>query len=153
VTSLSRSWLAAGLAVLLAAPLAEAAAPPGEIPVTPETYERGEAAMRRFCLSCHGAPGGQPPDPLGPRLRPEVWGEPAQAYENVGQLWRINRRMDQPFQGTDADRRALAEWLARRARENRTPFWKVALPWAAALAAAAIAGVLFLRARRRDGAP
>ena len=141
-----------GPATLLAALLAAfAPARADDGPVSPEVYERGEQAMRRFCLSCHGAPGGQPPDPLGPRLRPEVWGDPELAYLNVGQLWRVNRRMDQPFPGTDADRRALAEWLARRARENRTPAWKVALPWAAALAAAALAAVLFLRTRRREG--
>jgi mono/diheme cytochrome c family protein len=118
--------------------------------VSPEVYERGERAMRRFCLSCHGSPGGHPPDPLGPRLRPELWGDPEQAYRNVGQLWRINRRMDQPFPGDDAERKALSEWLARRARENRTPAWKSALPWAGALAAAVVAGVLFLRSRRRE---
>jgi mono/diheme cytochrome c family protein len=122
-------------------------------PVSPEVYERGERTMRRFCLSCHGSPGGQPPDPLGPRLRPEVWGTAAQAYQNVGQLWRINRRMDQPFPGSDEDRKALAEWLARRAQENRTPAWKVALPWAGAIAGAVLAGALFLRARRRDRSP
>jgi mono/diheme cytochrome c family protein len=113
-------------------------------------YERGERVMRRFCLSCHGSPGGQPPDPLGPRLRPEVWGTAEQAYQNIGQLWRINRRMDQPFAGDDADRRALAAWLARRARENVRPAWKAALPWVGVVAAALVAGALFLRTSRRE---
>jgi mono/diheme cytochrome c family protein len=140
-------------ALLLALPLAAAA---GDVPgdaASAEAHERGERAMRRFCLSCHGSPGGQPPDPLGPRLRPEVWGDPEQAYQNVGQLWRVNRRMDQPFPGDDAERRALAGWLARRARENQVPAWKVALPWAGAVAAAAVAFGLILRARRRDQSP
>ena len=104
--------------------------------------------MRRFCLSCHGSPGGVPEDPLGPRLRPEVWGDPARAYDNVGHLWRINRRMDQPFPGSDEERRALAAWLSRRALENRTPPWKVALPWAAAAAGLLAAVAVALRARR-----
>jgi mono/diheme cytochrome c family protein len=115
----------------------------------PETLAQGEQVMRRFCLSCHGAPGGQPADPLGPRLRPEVWPDAGQAYENVGQLWRINRRMDQPFTGSDADRRALAAWLAHRAEQNRTPPWKVALPWVAAGAGLLAALWFLLRARRR----
>ena len=108
--------------------------------------------MRRFCLSCHGAPGGKVEDPLGPRLRPEAWADPARAYENVGALQRINRRMDQPFRGTDEERRDLAAWLAWRALGNRTPAWQVALPWAAAgagLLAAAGFAVLAGRRRRR----
>jgi mono/diheme cytochrome c family protein len=152
VRSPSLRWFPALLGAALAAFPGAAPAPAraSEASVPPEVYERGERAMRRFCLSCHGSPGGQVPDPLGPRLRPEVWGDAEQAYLNVGQLWRINRRMDQPFPGDDAERRALSEWLARRARENRTPAWKGALPWAGALAAAVVAGVLFLRTRRRD---
>ncbi len=122
-------------------------------PVGPDVQARGEEVMRRFCLSCHGSPGGKPEDPLGPRLRPEVWGDPERAYENLGQLWRINRRMDQPFQGTDADRRALAAWLSRRAQENRTPAWKVAVPWAAAGTLLLAAVLLVVRARRRGASP
>jgi mono/diheme cytochrome c family protein len=120
----------------------------GATPASPAVLARGEQVMRRFCLSCHGSPGGIPEDPLGPRLRPELWADPERAYENVGQLWRINRRMDQPFHGSDEDRRALAAWLARRAAENRTPAWKVALPWAAAGAVLLAAGLLAVRSRR-----
>jgi mono/diheme cytochrome c family protein len=154
VRSPSRRWptAALGAALVVFPGAAPAPARATEAPVSPEVYARGEQAMRRFCLSCHGSPGGQPPDPLGPRLRPEVWGDPEQAYRNVGQLWRINRRMDQPFPGDDADRKALSEWLARRARENQTPAWKGALPWLGALAAAVVGGVLFLRTRRREAA-
>ena len=116
---------------------------------SPDVHVRGEAAMRRFCLPCHGSPGGFPEDPLGPRLRPELWGDPALAYENIGQLWRINRRMDQPFTGSDGDRRALASWLSRRALQNRTPPWRAALPWAAAGVVLLAAGGWVLRSRRR----
>ena len=109
--------------------------------------------MRRFCLSCHGSPGGIPEDPLGPRLRPEVWGDPERAYENLGRLQSIDRRMDQPFSGSEADRRALAGWLAWRALENRRPPWWAALPWAAAGGALLAAVVLVARARRRGARP
>jgi mono/diheme cytochrome c family protein len=107
--------------------------------------------MRRYCLSCHGSPEGQPKveDPIGPRLRPEVWGDPAKAYEAIGQLTRINRRMDQPFTGSDDDRRALAAWLARRSSENAVPPWRKAAPWAVAGAALLATGLLLARVRRR----
>lgn len=117
-------------------------------PDSPDVHARGEEAMRRFCLSCHGSPGGVPEDPLGPRLRPEVWGDPALAYENIGLLWRVNRRMDQPFTGSDDDRRALASWLSRRSLQNRTPPWKAALPWVAGVVLL-VAGGFVLRSRRR----
>ncbi|HQR30763.1 MAG TPA: cytochrome c, partial [Anaeromyxobacteraceae bacterium] len=90
--------------LLLAAHGATASPAP---PASAETLARGERVMRRFCLSCHDAPGAGVDDPLGPRLRPETWGDAARAYENLGQLGRINRRMDQPFTGSDDDRRAL----------------------------------------------
>ena len=118
-------------------------------PDSPDVHARGEEAMRRFCLSCHGSPGGTPEDTLGPRLRPELWGDPALAYENIGRLWHINRRMDQPFTGSEEDRRALASWLSHRALQNRAPPWKAALPWAAAGVALLAAGGLVLRSRRR----
>jgi mono/diheme cytochrome c family protein len=137
-------------AALLSLALAAAPGRAGGAPPSPDVHVRGEQVMRRFCLSCHGAPGGIPEDPLGPRLRPEVWGDPERAFENVGRLQSINRRMDQPFNGSDADRRALAGWLAWRALENRTPPWKAALPWAAAGAVLLAAGGLVLRSRRRD---
>ncbi len=129
-------------ALVLAAP---AGASPGGVP---DLEARGEQVMRSFCLSCHGSPGGRVADPLGPRLRPEVWGDPEQAYANVGRLQAINRRMDQPFSGDDADRRALAAWLSRRAAENRVPAWQRALPWVGAISLAAAALLLFRRSRR-----
>jgi mono/diheme cytochrome c family protein len=128
--------------VVVAAP---AAASPGGVP---DLEARGEQVMRSFCLSCHGSPGGQVADPLGPRLRPEVWGDPEQAYANVGRLQAINRRMDQPFPGDDADRRALAAWLSRRARENRVPSWQRVLPWVGAFSLMAAALLLYRRSRR-----
>jgi mono/diheme cytochrome c family protein len=136
-------------ATLLALAVAAAPLRVDAAPASPDVHARGEQVMRRFCLSCHGSPGGIPEDPLGPRLRPEVWGDPDRAYENVGNLQAINRRMDQRFTGSDADRRALAGWLAWRALENRTPAWKVALPWAAVGAVLLAAGGFVLRSRRR----
>jgi mono/diheme cytochrome c family protein len=136
-------------AALLSLVLAAAPGRAGGAPASPDVHVRGEQVMRRFCLSCHGSPGGIPEDPLGPRLRPEVWGDPERAYENVGRLQSINRRMDQPFTGSEADRRALAGWLAWRALENRTPTWMAALPWVTATAALLAAGGLVLRSRRR----
>jgi mono/diheme cytochrome c family protein len=148
---LARKYLLDGCAAAALLSLAIAAAPgrAGGAPPSPDVHLQGERVMRRFCLSCHGSPGGIPEDPLGPRLRPEVWGDPALAYDNVGDLQRINRRMDQRFTGSDADRRALAGWLAWRALENRTPPWKVALPWAVAGGALLAAGGLVLRSRGR----
>jgi mono/diheme cytochrome c family protein len=136
-------------AALLSLALAGAPDRAGGAPPSPDVHARGEQVMRGFCLSCHGSPGGIPEDPLGPRLRPEVWGDPERAYENVGRLQSINRRMDQPFSGSEADRRALAGWLAWRALENRKPTWKAALPWAAAGVVLLAAGGLVLRSRRR----
>lgn len=134
----------AAIAAALAAP-AGAAAPP-------DVLRQGEQVMRRFCLSCHGSPDGKGDDPVGPRLRPEVWGDPARAYEAIGQLSRINRRMDQPFTGSDEDRRALAAWLAHRASENVVPAWRTALPWAVAGVALLAAGLLLARRRARGAA-
>ena len=92
-------------------------------------------------------------DPLGPRLRAETWGDPEQAYALLGQLSRLNRRMDQPFSGSEADRRALAGWPSLRALENRSPPWRTALPWAAAGGALLAAVVLVARSRRRGARP
>jgi hypothetical protein len=139
---------AAVAAGLLAAATPDRAA---AVQASPGVYTRGEQVLRHFCLSCHGSPGGKVEDPLGPRLRPEVWGDPEQAYLNIGQLWSINRRMDQPFRGTDSDRRALSLWLSRRARQNIVSPWKAAAPWLAAAATSLAAGLLFLRLRGRAG--
>jgi mono/diheme cytochrome c family protein len=154
---LARSRRRKHLAALAALTLASIGSAPraADAPPSPEVLARGEQVMRRFCLSCHGSPGGKVEDPLGPRLRPEAWADPARAYDNVGALQRINRRMDQPFRGTDDERRDLAAWLAWRSLENRTPAWQAALPWAAAGAGLlATAGFAFLAGRRgrRPGA-
>lgn len=127
------------------------ASPAGGATPSPETLARGERVMRRFCLSCHGSPGGAVEDPLGPRLRPETWTDEARAYALVGQLTLVNRRMDQPFSGSDEDRRALAAWLAHRAGENRASLARRAGPWLALIAAAGSAGAVLLGARRRGG--
>jgi len=153
---LARSRLRKRLAALAALALAWTGSASGaaDAPPSAEALARGEQVMRRFCLSCHGSPGGNVEDPLGPRLRPEAWADPARAYDNVGALQRINRRMDQPFRGTDDERRDLAAWLAWRALENRTPAWQAALPWVAAGAGLLVAAVFAVRAgtRRRPRA-
>ena len=153
---LARSRRRKRLAALAARALASTGSASGaaDAPPSAEALARGEQVMRRFCLSCHGSPGGNVEDPLGPRLRPEAWADPARAYDNVGALQRINRRMDQPFRGTDDERRDLAAWLAWRALENRTPAWQAALPWVAAGAGLLVAAVFAVRAgtRRRPRA-
>jgi mono/diheme cytochrome c family protein len=140
------------IAALAAFALASIGSAPraADAPPSPQVLARGEQVMRGSCLSCHGSPDGKVEDPLGPRLRPETWSDPARAYDAVGDLQRINRRMDQPFRGTDEERRDLAAWLAWRARENRAPAWKAALPWVAAGAGLlATAGLAFRAGRRR----
>jgi mono/diheme cytochrome c family protein len=107
--------------------------------------------MRRFCLSCHGSPGGKPEDPLGPRLHPDLWGDPERAYANLGQLWRVSRRMDQPFTGPEEDRRALAAWLAWRAAQNREPLLRRAAPWILGFSGVCSAAAILLAVRRRRG--
>jgi mono/diheme cytochrome c family protein len=138
----------------LSALLAALASPASASPVDADAAEllrRGEQVMRRHCLSCHGSPEGKVEDPLGPRLSPGVWGDPARAYEAIGQLARINRRMDQPFTGSDEDRRALAAWLAHRASQNVVPPWRRAMPWAVAGAALLATGIVLSRLRSRAG--
>ncbi|MGA8891451.1 MAG: cytochrome c [Anaeromyxobacteraceae bacterium] len=139
------------LGALLAALAAPASADAGPAAASPEVLARGEQVMRRFCLSCHGSPEGRPKveDPIGPRLRPEIWGDPARAYDAIGQLSRVNRRMDQPFTGSDDDRRALAAWLAHRAAGNVEPPWRRAVPWALGGASLLATGLLLARIRRR----
>ncbi|HTP51048.1 MAG TPA: cytochrome c [Anaeromyxobacteraceae bacterium] len=126
--------------LLLAPPLAALGSAPAPDP------GRGEQVMQSFCLSCHGRAG---KNPLEPRLNPEVWGDPDRAYLNIGRLSQIQPRMDQPFTRSDEDRRALAAYLARLARQNRVPAWKLAAPYAAMGLAVALAGAFFLWSRRR----
>jgi mono/diheme cytochrome c family protein len=141
----SAAALAAGLA--LATP--SGAAPPDAADAA--TLERGRRVMRDFCLSCHVLEAGQGATPLRPRLRPDVWGDPERAYALVGDLPSLSRRMDQPFRGTDEDRRALAAAVAAVARENRVPAWRAALPYAGLAAAVAGAAAFLAWARRRGG--
>ena len=138
--------LAAGLAALSPAPPSRAAPPDA---ADAATLERGRRVMRDFCLSCHVLEAGQGATPLRPRLLPEVWADPERAYALVGDLPSLNRRMDQPFRGTDEDRRALAAALAAIARENRVPAWRAALPYAGLAAAVAGAAAFLAWARRR----
>lgn len=130
----------------VAAPCLGSAEPP-----LSDLQARGEAVMRRFCLSCHGSPGGAVEDPLGPRLRAETWGDPEQAYALLGQLSRVNRRMDQPFTGSEEDRRALAAWLAWRAAQNREPLLRRAAPWILGFSGVCSAAAILLAVRRRGG--
>jgi mono/diheme cytochrome c family protein len=135
------------LAALVAA---VAVLPPGPPPETPEALARGEDRMRDFCLACHVLDAGPGvTNPLRPRIVPERWGTYDQAWENVGQLNRIRPQMAHAFRGTDEDRRALALFLSRMARENVVPWWRRALPYAVLGLAVAAAGAFFVRSRRR----
>jgi len=139
--------LSALLLALAAAPSTARAAAGAE--PSAEELARGEAVMQSFCLSCHGKDG---KNPLRPRLDPDGWGDPDKAYANIGRLQQIQPKMDQPFTRSDEDRRALAGYLARLARENRRSPWEVALPYAAMAAGVAVAGGFFAWALRRGRA-
>ncbi len=124
------------------------AAPPAE---TPDVLARGEDRMRDFCLACHVLDAGPGvTNPLRPRITPERWGTYAQAYENVGNLNRIRPQMAHAFRGNEADRQALALFLARMGRENVVPPWRRALPYAGLAGVVALAAAFFLRSRRRS---
>lgn len=110
----------------------------------------GARVARNFCLACHDhEPGPGAQNPLLPRLTEDRFGTPERAYESIGRLAELNPVMVLPFQGTDAERRALAAWLAAQARRNRSGWWEAALAAAGATAAAAGAGVWALRQARR----
>ncbi|MGA8890684.1 MAG: hypothetical protein WB493_03880 [Anaeromyxobacteraceae bacterium] len=124
------------------------AAPP---PETPEALARGEDRMRDFCLACHVLEAGPGiTNPLRPRITRERWGTYAQAWENVGNLNRIKPQMAHAFRGDDADRQALALFLARMGRENVVPWWRKALPYAALGLAVSVAGAFFVRSAGRS---
>jgi mono/diheme cytochrome c family protein len=118
-------------------------------PEAPADLAHGQRVLQDFCLSCHVLDVGKG-NPLRPRLRPEVWSDPARAYANIGDLVSLNRSMNQPFRGSDADRRALALALAHLAEQNRVPAWRAALPYAGLAAAVAGAGAYLAWARRRS---
>jgi len=124
------------------------AAPP---PETPEALARGEDRMRDFCLACHVLEAGPGiTNPLRPRITPEKWGTYAQAHENVGNLNRIRPQMAHAFRGNEADRQALALFLARMGRENVVPWWRKVMPYAGLALAVAVAGAYFVRSARRS---
>ena len=65
----------------------------------------GEASFEERCAACHG-PGTD--WPMGPRVRGRT---AEQFYDLLGRLPQINEAMP-PFDGTDAERRALAAYIA-----------------------------------------
>ena len=128
---------ALAIALLAAAP---DAAPADEL-------ARGAAVARRFCYACHDAePGPRATNLLAPKLRPELWGTPEQAYASIGRLSKLNPSMTLAFDGPEADRRALAAYVSALARENRPAPWRTALGLAAL---AAVVGGAATWARRR----
>jgi mono/diheme cytochrome c family protein len=130
-------------AALVAVVTACASAPPRS-----EADLRGEAVARAFCLSCHVLDAPRERMGLRVRLRPDVWATPDEAEQNVRQPWRVSRAMTVAFQGSDADRRALAVYLVRVAGENRVPWWREAAPLAG-LAGVVAAAALWARRRVR----
>ena len=145
-TRLASSLLLAGsAAAVLAAPFP--AVP--EAVASAEDLARGQRVLQDFCLSCHVLEAGRG-NPLRPRLKPDVWGDPDKAYANIGNLLQLSRSMNQPFRGTDEDRRALAAALAALARGNRVPAWRAALPYVGLAAAVGAAGAFLAWARRRE---
>jgi hypothetical protein len=109
----------------------------------------GRAAADRFCYACHDRETRRAGNPLLPRLDLARFGTPELAYASVGRLQQLSASMTLPFEGPEAERRALATWLAdaaqREATRRRAP---ARLALASALAAAA-AGVAALHAARR----
>ena len=71
-----------------------------------ETMKAGEELFRGQCGHCHTVSGFNGVAPLVYR-----WRE-AYIYEQLGRLDEVRSFMP-PFVGTDAERRALAAWLAR----------------------------------------
>lgn len=69
---------------------------------------RGRKVMEGFCLSCHVLDGPPSKNPLRPKVR--GWTQDL-AYQTVGRLSRMNPGMID-YDGPDADRQALAAWLA-----------------------------------------
>jgi mono/diheme cytochrome c family protein len=134
---------------VLHAALALLAATPGA--PSADEVARGAAVARRFCYACHDAePGPRATNLLAPKLRPEQWGTPEQAYANIGRLSKLNPSMTLAFEGPEADRRALAAYVAALSCENRPPRWRTALGLAAV---AAVVGSAAAWARRRFAPP
>lgn len=76
--------------------------PPPPLSPTPEALALGERVLASRCLHCHAL------IPLAPRVA--GW-SPERAYEALGRLPALYPSMP-PFHGTDAERRALAVYLA-----------------------------------------
>jgi mono/diheme cytochrome c family protein len=110
----------------------------------------GARVARDFCLACHDAePGPGAQNPLLPRLTEDRFGTPERAYASIGRLSDLNPVMVLPFQGSEAERRALAAWLAAQARRNRQGWWRTALAAAGVTAALGGAGAWAVRRARR----
>lgn len=69
---------------------------------------RGKALLEEHCLSCHSVDRDEDMPALVPRLR--GWST-AQAFDNLGRLSKLNPEMFD-FEGTDEERRILAEYLS-----------------------------------------
>lgn len=137
-------------AALAAAALCACAPPPRR--ATAAVVAHGEEVARTFCYACHDAEGTpRAANPLQPRLHPERWASPEQAYANIGRLSQLNPSMTLAFQGSDEDRRALAAYVADLARRNRPPPWRTPLALAAGAAMVASAAA-WARRRARTGA-
>jgi len=79
------------------------APPPPDLVETPETVAAGQAVFAYRCTPCHRDV------PLQRRVA--GW-TPEQAYAVVGRLPQVRRANMPPFQGSEADRRALATFLS-----------------------------------------
>jgi len=87
-----------------------------EVPAEPSTGEplaAGKKVMEGFCLSCHVLDGPAQDNPLKPKIK--GWSADL-AYDNVGKLSKLNAAMID-FDGSDADRRALAAYLSHLGSE------------------------------------
>jgi mono/diheme cytochrome c family protein len=114
---------------------------------TAAMVSRGEEVARTFCYACHdGDEAPRATNPLRPKLRPERWATPEQAYANIGQLAQLNPSMILAFEGSEDDRRALAAYVSDLSRRNRPPAWRLPLGLGALAAMVAAAAAW---ARRR----
>lgn len=104
----ARTWIAlACAAVIVAIGLASDAGlfvpPPPPLVESPEAVASGQAVFAFRCTPCH----------RDVPLQRRVAGWSAErAYEVIGRLPSVPRANMPPFQGTEADRRALAAFLA-----------------------------------------
>jgi mono/diheme cytochrome c family protein len=99
-TAEERQWLAVYLALL-------GGARPSTITPPAPSSDIGRAYFESNCAACHGPDGLAPFDHAGRK--------PAALYEMIGRLPAINEMMP-AFEGTDEQRAALSEYLARLPR-------------------------------------